>query len=99
MFYYGLFCRAAKSVAKINKGGVKILTFQQIHSATITISALKGGPNSIANFDGGAMAGFAPPWIRRCEWGTPALQQKPGGGVKKYATRQQEDQNNYMFLN
>jgi len=29
----------------------------------------RGGPNSIANFDGGgAMAGFAPSWIRHCTY-------------------------------
>src|SRR6218665_2681014 len=61
----------AKSVADIDTGWAKIPTFRQIDNAIITLSAPEGGPNSIDNFDGVAMAGFAP-WIRHCRqifWG------------------------------
>jgi len=60
-FIMVFFCRGGQIHRPNRSGGAKILTFQQIHSAIITLSALEGGPNSIANFDGGAMAGFAPP--------------------------------------
>ena len=53
------FCRGAKSVAKID-GVAKILTFQQIHGAIITLSALEGGQTPLPTSIGG-MAGFAPP--------------------------------------
>src|SRR6218665_2456162 len=48
-----------KPVTEIASGG-NILTFQQYLNAAIDLSAPKGVPNSIANFDGRAMAGFAP---------------------------------------
>ena len=48
-------------------GRGKILTFRQIHNATITLSAPEGGPNSIANYDGGH-GRICPPWIRHCVW-------------------------------
>ena len=50
-----------KSVA-----GAKILTFRQIHNAIIALSAPEGGPNSIANFDGGRVIAGIAPWIRHC---------------------------------
>src|SRR6218665_1260862 len=45
-------------------GGTKILTFQQNHNTTIALSVPEGGPNSIANFDGGYGRICPPPWIR-----------------------------------
>src|SRR6218665_2546508 len=55
----------AKSVADVDKrGGPKSL-----HFANFTILSLfflpRGGPNSIANFDGGPWPDL-PPWIRHC---------------------------------
>src|SRR6218665_3593779 len=64
-FHHGLFCRGENPLPKSDRGA-KILTFRQIHSAIITLSALKGGQTPLPTSMGGAMAGFGPHWIRRC---------------------------------
>ena len=61
------FHRGAKSAAYIDTGGQNpyFSTKSQYYHCSFCPG---GGPNSIANFDGGAMAGFAPPWIRHCTY-------------------------------
>jgi len=60
VFYMVFFHRGAKSVANIATGGQNpyFSTKSQYYHCSFCPG---GGPNSIANFDGGAMAGFAPP--------------------------------------
>src|SRR6218665_3606325 len=57
----------AKSVADIDRGA-KILTFRQIHSAIITLSALEGGQTPLPTSMGGPWPDL-PAWIRH--WGRP----------------------------
>ena len=56
------FHRGGNSVADIGTGwGPKSLHFDKFTMLSLGYSFCpRGGPNSIANFDGGAMAGFAP---------------------------------------
>jgi len=60
--------RGRKSVADIDRGA-KILTFRQIHSAIITLSALEGGQTPLPTSMRGPWPDL-PPWIRHC----PAVQ-------------------------
>src|SRR6218665_1382247 len=60
MFSCGIFRRGGQIPSRHRYGGPKSLPFRHIHSAIITLSAPRKGPNSIDNFDDEAMAGFAP---------------------------------------
>src|SRR6218665_2384050 len=59
------FRRGAKSVTVVDKRGAKSLLFDKftVHSAIITLSAPEGAKLH-CQLRWGAMAGFAPPWIR-----------------------------------
>src|SRR6218665_4187939 len=59
VFMYGIFRRASKSVADINTGSPKALLFDIFTVLSFLFLPPRGGANSIDNFDGWAMAGFA----------------------------------------
>src|SRR6218665_226754 len=61
MFECGIFRRGAKSVADIDTGGPKSLLFDKFTVLSLLFLPSRGGPNSIANFDGGPWPDLPPP--------------------------------------